>query len=858
MRKMLIVMSGFLLALLSWFLLRTPNILFESSFDQSIPQVKEYSLTNNYVPFDQTPARALPTVQTKPDNTNKYKVILFKEYIDSFWTYDELFFASKRIAELQTWGNELDWKKTLDKYKDHINAYKWQVNEKEYISTLQAHYHLLEDLIFIQSNDLEKNIQKIQYVDKIFSQLYQPTSNSYSLTNIVKDKEYGVYNISTQINSDLSSLKNIRLSLKNTDYFPKISDSDDPDIKEITFNNILIDRSNYLSGEILIKLPEIRYKVFKWIKTIDKIAPNPYSYKALISDLAPGDYRINIDSSLKNPFFVSIEERVASSESKLRYRVDPVYQQTIYPHGYSHTFSRPLQKSASSKATVKILGTYLNIESVKELSTNELNSISISFTPKVQLDSLTATKVAGLSDNKPVIYSKKISDIQYEITTVNLSKNQDKKILESLGFDWGWRVVNELHNERQSEYTIVYWLKYAIGSIILFGIILYFLLRLLWLFKYLWRFFQYICTKIRVVLLLLVLSGLFIDFSIIQGSRDIIILLLTSLWILALIGYNVEARINFVFALLFLLFCPILIILKLDLLAEKSAIWAYMMLTIGTVQSIIEMKLETKDLTEYSVFLNKITGYLIIRSLILKFTKFVVKGLLSLINFVKKLVINFVSLIIKKIVSVFSYSFKLLRKIVNKRPRTVKDFSVIILKIFAIVSFLIVFIIFIFSIPIIIGFTTTKITIALNDYAIYYQKQLKIENLKKERKKLDPYVKIVEPKLAYKATNVVIYGENFGWDPKNAQAMIDGKTIVPVLWQDSMIIFPVPLDWKDGIHKISVQKKIEWEGKKTVGKSQIFEIKLLPIGANFTKDDDLYFEQMKTWRPETRKLNGYN
>ena len=104
---------------------------------------------------------------------------------------------------------------------------------------------------------------------------------------------------------------------------------------------------------------------------------------------------------------------------------------------------------------------------------------------------------------------------------------------------------------------------------------------------------------------------------------------------------------------------------------------------------------------------------------------------------------------------------------------------------------------------------------------------------------------------------MIIYGENFGWDTKNVKALIDGKEIDAVLWTDSKIIFPVPLEWKDGYHKIWIEKQIDWDGKKTTAKSEAFEIKVLPITGNYTEDDGLYFEQMKTWRPETREVNGY-
>lgn len=91
--------------------------------------------------------------------------------------------------------------------------------------------------------------------------------------------------------------------------------------------------------------------------------------------------------------------------------------------------------------------------------------------------------------------------------------------------------------------------------------------------------------------ILIILIAMMIDIFIIRKYSDNIILLLTSFWIIAVITYRLEARISFGLALTFLLFCPLLLIVPMDWIAEKSAIWAYMMLVVGTFQSLFEISL---------------------------------------------------------------------------------------------------------------------------------------------------------------------------------------------------------------------------------------------------------------------------
>jgi len=196
-------------------------------------------------------------------------------------------------------------------------------------------------------------------------------------------------------------------------------------------------------------------------------------------------------------------------------------------------------------------------------------------------------------------------------------------------------------------------------------------------------------------------------------------------------------------------------------------------------------------------------------------------------------------LIINSLIFIKKTFILLLKLIFNRLPNTFFGWLIFIGKLF-----LLIFTLFIFVIS--VTFITLKI-----------QNAIRIINHKKIRLSMNPTIEAIEPKLVYKGTKIIVYGKGFGWDDKRSKILIDGKKIDDILWTDSKINFPVPLHWKMGVHKIWIEKKIDWDGKIEIGKSQIFEIKVLPVTDKFSEDDKLYIEQLKTLRKETLEINGY-
>ncbi|PIU03185.1 hypothetical protein COT44_04810 [Candidatus Shapirobacteria bacterium CG08_land_8_20_14_0_20_39_18] len=88
--------------------------------------------------------------------------------------------------------------------------------------------------------------------------------------------------------------------------------------------------------------------------------------------------------------------------------------------------------------------------------------------------------------------------------------------------------------------------------------------------------------------------GIFFDIFVFRFTSDLLILFLIGLWTILAYRYKFKGRVSIAGALIFLTMCPFLLIFKKDLVAEKSAIWAYMFLVVGVIQMIIEYVKENR------------------------------------------------------------------------------------------------------------------------------------------------------------------------------------------------------------------------------------------------------------------------
>ena len=289
----------------------------------------------------------------------------------------------------------------------------------------------------------------------------------------------------------------------------------------------------------------------------------------------------------------------------------------------------------------------------------------------------------------------------------------------------------------------------------------------------------------------IIFISIIVDIFVIRKYSDLTTSLFTFFWILGVSAYHLESRHSFGIALMFLIFFPFLLSANMDWVAEKSAVWAFMFLAVGTFQAILELKAgESRWLSRFLAIISKSLSFIthIDRFLSDRVRDVQRFALFSVRNFIKVLVAFIV------ITTLFIVGFDLYLKLMSYQDRQMKN----------------------------------------------------------------PSTPFIEPKLVYPGTKVFIYGDRFGDNSNNKYALMkDGERIRPDYWEDHKIIFTVPLSWKPGPLSIWIEKPVDWNAETVIEKSKLVSIKLLKVMGYFTSDDDLYFEELKSWRKETKEANGY-
>lgn len=116
-------------------------------------------------------------------------------------------------------------------------------------------------------------------------------------------------------------------------------------------------------------------------------------------------------------------------------------------------------------------------------------------------------------------------------------------------------------------------------------------------------FERYLANKLYFVFIVPV--GLFIESVFVNNSNDIAVLILSTITLAIFLGYRLMSRVTFLFALLFLILTPIFLAFNNEFVAENFAMWAYLLMVIGIIQALIELKRGDKGLVNYDEFLRK-------------------------------------------------------------------------------------------------------------------------------------------------------------------------------------------------------------------------------------------------------------
>ncbi len=722
------------------------------------------------------PEVVYPYVKISPQDKN-YPIIELLEKIDQKTKkYDELFFATKRISELEKWGNDLDWDKTLHKYDKHMNSYiSSTVNTSnttvELKQILLSHRsHLQKTLYSSEKSDEEKNAIK-KVLDTIFDRLntrlekyvpqYDPFHLIYSLQDIVREKKYGKYDVIIEFPIEDSFHDMPQLNFGNTSY----SGTVDNELGFLTFKNVVIKPG--------INFIDLSFKEKNIIKDPsfqeNSSTKNLYTYSFETQNLDKGQYIVKLQNKFDN---LIIFQLARTYQDQGFVNSDYVINETVYPQNNPITY----MKFEVKEINHPILNTKFVITADRPISNDDASNFKVEVYP---------------------LYEPEISLLRTAYLPGFIPTSGYKQI------------------EKNNSFFILWLLSLA--AILFFVCVLFirpFLFNTI-------KSIQKIPLSYRTLFSLAVLVGFMLDIFIISQKSSFILALLIILWTSVLIGNRLESRINFIFALIFLAFSPLLLIFKQTDMAEKSAIWAYIMLVTGAVHRAVEMKLKPQKLMDFSDF----------------FRLFMNSQLIIVLSQVKKIVIVRMQ---KTTILLYNLIYKVLKFVFKKLPKTLKEYLIFTAKTIALIFLMVILI------------------RSLVDFIIDTNNQINAENRKRYRLSLNPKIIDIQPKLAYHSTKVIIYGQYFGWKQNDKVRLVkDDEDVVTDLWTDSKIIFTVPLHWDSTYTNLWVEKLVPWEGNSIVVKSETVNIKVLQVRTPYTYEDDQFFEQLKNLNKEVLEINGY-
>jgi len=759
-------------------------------------------------------------VNASPEDDLKYTINSYKEKLDIFERkINYLTLAEKRIIEIENFGFK---DSLLDKYLENINLFTRIEKDLSYVklrNLIIGHQKRIDSYIYNQNDPLDINEKRQKKADAIFIPLIEKLSKNiipydsqklvYSTSEILNKKDYGSYSI---YSDGISGIESLDISGKQYLAPKPLSQINNTLFKELLNNSSTEQDINLLKSNSVVVIP-----INKDTKTISISYPTnnliSENWKLKTATNEGYFYTKKLDKPLKSlsKYYIKYYSRYGLLDSEkignkamtlalVNDEISDIFIDSIIPNNLQKTFENVITTpDAETAALAKI----------------KLEKI-ITTTAKVHADIVGETlrgPLLGGERGKPDEYSltlfssreltkDELSNIGFEIYPYN-----DPSILLSKNEYLPW--TNPINTEKPTPYFLY--------TAYFFSII--FIIYLLWdlikkLLQFIWNLFSIFSKKTKIIFLLILAPSILFDIFMLPQVYDTITLWFTIFWIVVVVGYRLEGRFSYAVALSFLIICPVSLISKNEFIAEKAAIWTYMFLVVGTVQSLIELKMGSTDRVDLNECWRK--------------TESLRRG------FFAKLAVTMIP-IKNKLLEFKNYLIYIFTK-----KRTLEE---------SIIFFTKVFFIAIISIVLI-----TFSIIALKksfDYVRY-------EYRKYQRNLLNARIKKIEPYYVYKATKVLMRGDLFGLKNNEKQRLMsDVGEVEFQFWDDSKIIFVMPTEWSFGEHSIWIEKNIGWDGKRVTARSNVVKIKLIPIGAKMTPDDEKYFEQLKKLDKETLEINGY-
>ncbi len=647
-KKLYKIIASFILLNILLFLLffSTSNVTVGKAILGTIaPKKIIYELTSGEsIILSSEKGRDYPFAATAP-GSSKYIFTVLKEDYDVYNLKNTpIFYAGKRISELQNWGSSMPilhsyssisgleswWKKTPPS--------PWELNKKNVYNSWEASFARYFDLVKSEITETRKNhdskpqlalIRKCLESDFIFlkeiistskksdaeksyltkistdifnyynNQLFQqsspidPSLLPYSLDLINQTKDSGIFKASI----DRSSLQDFTESdLSATVDHTTLSAVFDKTSNQFVFNSVSLNGNKvfYLHLPFINLLESTSWqKLGSGYQTTPLKLKNDYTYLFSISD------------SLTQPIHVTVKQNTKTLVDKtyLSNLKQQLFQSLIV---YGNSMNGPV---------------VISLLPVEPISDVQFNSIQMKLQP-VYRPPVTIEKTAPLPNHDPkVTYTQKDKNL-YEVDVQNTNSAQDTFIIKSFGAGWKMLKKNTINSNHYQIFTyftfhtIYLWLcliDTAIVAVFFFYLLLKkispahatlvdkvlstiytqqkksILLSLKHILKKLRtanQFFISLSTSYRTIFI--VISVLLFIYSILFNTfqTDIITFGIAIFYLFTTLSWKRKTNVHFSMAFIFVFIAFIAQLARLDTISENISIWAVLLLFIGTISLI--------------------------------------------------------------------------------------------------------------------------------------------------------------------------------------------------------------------------------------------------------------------------------
>lgn len=530
------------------------------------------------------PEIGYPTVSISPANKLYGLVHLIREWEITKKKYDDVFYASKRLAELTKWGKEISWKKQLISYQKSMNlavdSYvkipdpRLKLQKLSELNGYLLNHRVKVDRLIYESEKPDDEMNDLRTLaDTIFEDLFQrlslyvpPYNNGsiiYPLFDPLLDREFGIYEGQLVVdNASSGNISDINITGRNNFYY----------------------WPNPVPGE----KPKLNWEI--------ELDPNDNpQYVAEIPAL-PGRTLVIINFKFEK---YRIAEIIDSSEGQ----ETVLLSQVLFPRTRKDTFRRiidiPIHESGNSKFKFVIHTFDLSLHDAR----NETPDISLELYPLLKSDpQLLITKKSISSQYEPTFSLTSHGLFEYKLDVGNTSYFNGREIRYNLGPGWVIdtnKIVTFLPGAilfRLFLISLFLTLFYCVCFIKKTPLDLYLLAKgktivtiLGRLISKLYSIPKKIFTHLRLWFFAATILLMFFETFLHDESSDILIFVSVILWTLTTIGYGLESYFSFVFSFVFLGSTVTFLFFKAELVADKLAIWSIIFLIIGVFKVLFEI-----------------------------------------------------------------------------------------------------------------------------------------------------------------------------------------------------------------------------------------------------------------------------